>query len=989
MSFTRFSFLVSLSLWVGLCGAQPLPPQSTSLPSIDFSYAGFAAGEAPIPTVPAIFRIHPTGGDDTTLIQAAIDKLSSRPPAPEGFSGAIEFSPGQFRVAGQLRIGTSGVVLRGSGQHGTVIVATGHHRRTLIQIGSLKPAVTSAPIAITKDVKTGAVTLLVADTSGLKPGDRIVITRPSTQEWIAALGMTKFPGNYANQRLDWTPGSRNLVWNRRVMKVEANTVSIDAPVTTALEARYGGGMLAKVESGAPIRNIGLENMVLESEFDSGNLKDEEHSWIAVALDGVEDAWVKDVVARGFAGSAVRVGPHGRRITIENSRSEQPVSEIAGYRRQSFLVEGGQVLVRRCRSQAGMNDFAVGALASGPNVFLDSAATDALGPSGSFDSWSSGTLYENVRIEGSGIRLAYDMTRAQGAGWTAANSIAWNCKAISIETKGPPDAPNTKIESPVSLYGKQLAARTSNHFRTASRSLPAMPSRAAEFRLKSQSPTDDSGSPTPLQLVNGRFVIGDHVVWGGTLNQAWWTGRTSPAVSALNGRSITRFVPGKVGPGLTEDLPELAKEMVDAGTAFTQDIPGLWYDRRRDEHLLTKRPDGNVWAPFYEMPWARSGTGAAWDGLSRFDLSKYNQWYFDRVREFAELAARNGLVVYHNLYNTHNVLEIPPHWIDYPWRPANNVNDTGLPEPPPIEEGKTLNVGNQFFSTTYAPLRALHRAYILHTLDELGSSSNIIFGVGFQFAGPLAFQQFFQDTVAEWEKRTGHSVRIVLTTSKDITDAILADPVRSRQVAVVNTLYWQYRPDGSLWAPRGGQNLAFRELSRRSFGDAGGDTPPPTSSQQVYRQVREYRDRFPEKAVVAWHSGVGPLPILMAGGAQALLQNPAAGQRQGVGVDKTPLDSFVRDHLASDLAKIAPRDGWLGDEQNNWCLAGATEGPILIASLTGTSIQLKHDFSAAAYRGIWFNLKTGETKTLDAVSDWRSGSAIRKPTDGEWLLLLRP
>ena len=135
------------------------------------------------------------------------------------------------------------------------------------------------------------------------------------------------------------------------------------------------------------------------------------------------------------------------------------------------------------------------------------------------------------------------------------------------------------------------------------------------------------------------------------------------------------------------------------------------------------------------------------------------------------------------------------------------------------------------------------------------SHNLIFNLGFQFAGPLAFQEFFQDTVAEWEKKTGRTVRIQLATSKDITDAILADPVRARQVAVIDMRYWQYRPDGSLWAPQGGRNLAFREMIGIDF-KRPGDTPPDTTPLQVYRQVREYHDKYPDKAIVAWNGARG-------------------------------------------------------------------------------------------------------------------------------------
>jgi hypothetical protein len=59
--------------------------------------------------------------------------------------------------------------------------------------------------------------------------------------------------------------------------------------------------------------------------------------------------------------------------------------------------------------------------------------------------------------------------------------------------------------------------------------------------------------------------------------------------------------------------------------------GLWYDRRRDDHERIRRMDGEVWTPFYELPFARSGQGLAWDGLSKYDLTKYNLWYWDRLK----------------------------------------------------------------------------------------------------------------------------------------------------------------------------------------------------------------------------------------------------------------------------------------------------------------------------------------------------------------------
>ncbi|MEI9976876.1 MAG: DUF6298 domain-containing protein [Ignavibacteriota bacterium] len=765
--------------------------------------------------------------------------------------------------------------------------------------------------------------------------------------------MTGLKGTYANQRLDWAPGSRDLIWDRTIVTVDAarKQIVVDAPITTALERRYGGGAVARVESNPHVTHMGIEQITLESEVDAARPRDEDHSWTAVSIDRAEDVFVRNVTVRHFAGSAVRIGRRARRITVEDVQSEEPVSEPAGYRRQTFLVEGQQVLVRRCTAEQGMNDFAAGLLAGGPNVFLDDTAKAALGDSGAFESWASGVLYERVHIEGAGIRLANDSSRAQGAGWTAANSVVWNPDAQESAVRGPEGAGNVVIHSADPLYEAQLAKRTAAKLEPPG--MHASPESAPEFHA-SKIAAPASPPLHAVTIVNGRFVIDGRAIWGGVVNEGWWRGQEVPAESLdVGGVSVTRFIPGRTGPGLTEDLDALAARMVAQGTPFYQSIPGLWYDRRRDEHSTNMRKDADVWAPFYEMPWARSGKGTASDGLSRFDLAHFNPWYFERLRDFAALCDRDGLVFYHNIYNTHNTLEIPPHWVDYPWRPANNINDTGLPEPPPIEPGNHIHVANQVYDVTNPVRRELHRAFILHELDELGAARNLFFSLGAQFAGPLSFQEFFQDTVADWQRKTGRTVRIELATSKDITDAILADPARSRQVAAIDMRYWQYRPDGSLWAPQGGRNIAFREQVVTDFGRSG-DAPPDTTPQQVYRQVREYHDRYPDKAIVAWNSGAGPVPILMAGGAEALMLNPSAGQGQGRTVDRTPLDGFVREHLAEVLMKMRPRDDVAADA---WCLSDDAYRSVLIYSLAGDSIRLTH---AMGGPGLWFDPRSGAT-----------------------------
>ena len=446
----------------------------------DFSHAGYGGGGAVIPDVPARAEVSPGPGDAGARVQAAIDHVSGLPADARGFRGAVLLRAGRYEVAGSLRVSASGVVLRGQGRGpgGTVLVATGTGRRPLIRVegtGRRRLDPRDPLRVVERYVPVGSYRVRLDRSGGLQKGDTIVVTRPGTAAWIAALGMDRFPLGYEGS-LNWRPGAMTVRADRVVMAVDGPVVTLDAPLTTSLDADLGGGTVQGYSWEGRIERVGVEDLRCESAYDASNPRDEQHAWDAVRLDAVQDAWVRRVTAAHFAGSAVRVLDGAKWITVQDCTSVEPVSEVGGYRRHAFFTSGQMTLFLRCRSRQGRHDFAVGALAPGPNAFVECAATEALGFSGPVESWASGVLYDNVTVDGGGLALTNRESDGQGVGWAAANCVLWQCSASVVTCRRPPGAHNWAIGcwgqffgdgewqapnefvKPDSLYRAQLAER---------------------------------------------------------------------------------------------------------------------------------------------------------------------------------------------------------------------------------------------------------------------------------------------------------------------------------------------------------------------------------------------------------------------------------------------------------------------------------------------------------------------------------------------------
>ena len=876
---------------------------------LDFSQCGYHNSTELIPDAEVVFTLSPSENDSRT-IQGHIDALAARPMDKNGLRGAILLTEGTYYLDEPLRLSASGIVLRGVSKEGTVLVKRGVDRGAVIYIEGVADRTFTGEVDVTsRSIPVGETSFEVASTKGLSVGDEVVVeqqpvARPRGRDVVITPELERQLG----------PGNVRIGWDRTITAIEGNRLTLDDALTFELGLRP---VVVKPYTWAGrIGECGVEHLTIVSDYDKNYPLDENHAWTGVWMDNVEDCWVRQVDFRQLAGSAVAVQHDARRITVEECQSFDPVSEIAGSRRRTFFTLGQHTLFQRCYSEHGQHDFSAGMNAAGPNAFVQCDSYLSKGFSGSTGAWACGLLFDIVNINGHDLSFkSLERTHAR-AGWNTVSSVAWQCTAAGIECYAPEAygmnyangswatvcgngiiTNSDEFVKPYSLFRAQLAERVGAEKaqqiariydrNTNASSSPtieqavALAKEAYEPRVTlpmwiARAPFTASIEPngvmvalaevdkaereTTYGLKAGRLVMNDALLVGGRQNVRWWSGSLEFDQLEKATAHVTRFVPDREGRGLTDRIDEVVSEMKERGTLLLDHNYGLWYDRRRDDHIRVRRRDGDVWAPHYEQPFARSGEGQGWDGMSKYDLTKPNTWYWSRLREFAAQAKKEGLLLFHQNYFQHNIIEAGAHWVDSPWRTPNNINNTGFAEPTNFAGDKRVFVADMFYDVNHPVRRELHRGYIRMCLEELADYDNVIHLVSEEYTGPLHFVEFWLDCIAEWQAEKGKDVLVALSATKDVQDAILKDKRRSEVVDIIDIRYWHHRSDGTTYEPEGGVSMAPRQYARKI-------KVGTIDFVSVYRAVSEYRQAHPEKAVTYFSQNYPAYgwAILLAGG----------------------------------------------------------------------------------------------------------------------------
>ncbi len=161
------------------------------------------------------------------------------------------------------------------------------------------------------------------------------------------------------------------------------------------------------------------------------------------------------------------------------------------------------------------------------------------------------------------------------------------------------------------------------------------------------------------------------------------------------------------------------------------------------------PDSTV-VRLSPLPFARTGPGRAHDGLPRFDPTKFDQEYFERLRRRVAAAGERGIYVGVMLFQGFSVSrkskrrKVTP-WDDHPFRKGNNT--LGIDG-----DANGDGEGYEIHTLRNPAVTKLQEAYVRQVIDTVGDLDNVIYEISNESHGGSTRWQFHMiDLIHRCEK----------------------------------------------------------------------------------------------------------------------------------------------------------------------------------------------------------------------------------------------
>jgi uncharacterized protein DUF6298 len=334
---------------------------------------------------------------------------------------------------------------------------------------------------------------------------------------------------------------------------------------------------------------------------------------------------------------------------------------------------------------------------------------------------------------------------------------------------------------------------------------------------------------------------------------------------LTGSHIWNNLQDGMGPGrdCAEDPERFDYDgyldfLVEHGHNFIR----LW----RWEQFRSQAAAGDFHLCMTPQPWARTGPGAAKDGKPRYDLDRFNQAFFDRLRERVAAAGQRGIYVAVMLFDGFglHLSPAPDHVEGHPFHAANNVNGVGIGS---ILDHQVLPLDPR--------VQALQEAYVRKVVDTLHDLPNMLWEVANESSGggkvdpafaellghagipewgdSTAWQYWVIDLVKQHERERGYQPHPIGMTMQFpvATQTKVNDPLFASRAEWISPGY-----DDEIFADGGHPQAPGAPPSRWLV-----DPPPADGAKVVINDTDHYTQGA--DALWAWKSFLrGHHPILM-------------------------------------------------------------------------------------------------------------------------------
>jgi hypothetical protein len=362
---------------------------------MDFSSAGYRGGGVKLASAAVAQRLTPVAGDNTARIQAALDKAT----------GAVVLAAGNYDVAGTLSITRSGVVLRG--EKGACIRLTGKPHRFL-EIHGTGAWHEEGPREPVLDayVPSGAASFRVRNASEFHPSDRVLVLRPTKDSVLRT--------------------------DRMVESVLGDQVTLDAPLSDALDSQSTAASLVRYSFPGRITEAGVEGLRITASFENVPLTEPQDA--AIRMDAVQDGWARDLELQETQ-NGIAIGPAAKRLTLTNISVTHSAAH-SGAAPADFALQGTQILLDRCHvTGEGTSPVVTETEAVGPLVMLNFVADHGgVTPRQGF---TTGLLVDGGQFPGGTEHRPGVAFSASGIGW----SVGWNVSSPFLLVQQPPNALN--------------------------------------------------------------------------------------------------------------------------------------------------------------------------------------------------------------------------------------------------------------------------------------------------------------------------------------------------------------------------------------------------------------------------------------------------------------------------------------------------------------------------------------------------------------------